>query len=450
MRYCADMKIVAYVVRGLFGALLLVAMAAPFSGASDVPALDLDDCLPKYPPPPVVKIKVRVPACNEPGGAITYRICVENCSTAEAHHVTVKNALPINAKFVKADPLPNKQGPELQWNLGTVGGGAVREIILVLQPTNKEDVKNCARVTFEHGQCVVTRQTFAGQGGVGGPGTGPGGVRPPIIIPTPPDMPPADQLPVLDLRVLGPKDRHANLATNYDIVVTNQGKTKAANLQVNARVPAKLKDIKASEPGIVLDQDIAWNLGTLEPGMSRTMNLTVRASEPGEFCIQVNAVADFATKKEVEYCTKFHGMSALSVEMFDSDDPIFIGQKTSYPIVIRSLGTAPATNVRVRAFIPAEMKLERTNSAYDPIPGKEGKAGQWIEFKTLPKIEVDSNAKYEVFVEALQSGVTYFQIEVMADQLDPGRWIVEQELTTIADERDRLNIKKLSRTKAAR
>jgi uncharacterized repeat protein (TIGR01451 family) len=434
------MKIAAYLLRGLFGVLLFVAMAAPFSGVSaDGQAVDPDDCLPKYPPPPVVKLKVRVPACSEPGGAITYRICVENCSTAEAHHVTVKNALPGNAKFVKADPEPSQKAPELQWNLGTVGGGAVREIILVLQPTNKEDVKNCARVIFEHGLCVVTRQTgFGGAGGMGGPD----GTRPPIITTVPPDMPRAEGVPMLDLQVVGPKDQYTNLATKYDIVVTNKGKTKAANLQVNARVPAKFKELKASKPGIIVDDDVAWNLGDLEPGMSRAVNLTVKATEQGEFCIKVNAVADYATKKEMEYCTRFKGVSALSVERYDSEDPIFVGQKTSYPVVIRSLGSAPVTNVRLRAFIPEEMKLERANSAYDPIPAaKAGKAGQWIEFKTLPKIDVDSNARYEIFVEAVHGGVTYFQIEVMADQLDPTRWVIEQELTTIADDRDKLDIK---------
>ena len=43
---------------------------------------------------PVVKIKVRVPACGKPGEPIEYRIRVDNCSPADAHHVVVKNALP--------------------------------------------------------------------------------------------------------------------------------------------------------------------------------------------------------------------------------------------------------------------------------------------------------------------------------------------------------------------
>src|ERR1019366_6587035 len=172
----------AIIHRMVFGVIVVLTISFPFTvspsvvaermGASE-PELLADDCLPKDPPPPVVKIKVRVPACAEPGRAIEYRICVENCSTSEAHHVIVKNALPGNVKFVKADPAPSKQEPELQWNLGTVGGGAVREIILVVQPTSREDVKNCARVQFEHGQCVVTRLAARGE-----PGD-----RPPIITP---------------------------------------------------------------------------------------------------------------------------------------------------------------------------------------------------------------------------------------------------------------------------
>src|SRR5580692_1480659 len=105
-RMRAVMKTANPVVRIVFGLALFTATTLPSSTAMpDImqPKSD-DDCLPKYPPPPVLKIKVRVPACSEPGQAIEYRICVENCSTAEAHHVMVKNLIPSNAKYVKADP----------------------------------------------------------------------------------------------------------------------------------------------------------------------------------------------------------------------------------------------------------------------------------------------------------------------------------------------------------
>ena len=230
------MKTANPLVRIMFGLALFTATTLPSSTAMPdrmqpgVAATD-DDCLPKYPPPPVVKIKVRVPACALPGQQIEYRICVENCSTAEAHHVVVKDLIPSNAKFVKADPMPTSKDGELQWQLGTIGGGAVREILLTLQPTNREDVKNCARVQFEHGQCVVTRQT----------GFRPGGGQPPIIIgdqgnpPRIETVPDAKDVPDLELKVIGPKDQYVNLVAKYVISVTNKGKTTATGILVRSK-----------------------------------------------------------------------------------------------------------------------------------------------------------------------------------------------------------------------
>ena len=453
------MKRTTFFTRMNFGFVLFTALTLPFASSrslfpermnasepTELPktaAFGVDDCLPKDPPPPVVKIKVRVPACANPSQNIEYRICVENCSTSEAHHVIVKNALPSNAKFVKADPEPTKQGPELQWNLGTVGGGAVREIILVLQPTNKEDVKNCARVQFEHGQCVTTRLS-ALPSGSGLPGSGPPGSRPPVITTVPEAVRPED-LPVLELVIGGPKEQYANLLAKYEITLTNKGKTRATNTQVNTRVPDKLKVVKASDPGVAVENVVVWNLGHLEPGASKLLVLTLRATDKGEFCFQTTAKADVGAAKDVEFCTKFAGASAMSVEMFGREGAVFVGNKTSYPVNIVSQASEPLTNVELRAFVPDALKLERANAAFDELEPVKG--GKWIKFKKLPKIEGGAQASYEIFVEALQAGVTRFHIEVTADQLDSGLPVIEQEITNIVDDRAKVQIKELSRTK---
>src|SRR5262249_21091619 len=72
------------------------------------------------PPPPVVKLRVRVPACAPTGVDLIYRITVENCAPGDAHHVMVRNPLPSNAKFVRANPEPTEKGKELLWKLGTM------------------------------------------------------------------------------------------------------------------------------------------------------------------------------------------------------------------------------------------------------------------------------------------------------------------------------------------
>ena len=257
------MKTTTRMLRLIFGLTLLVTL--PFSAAPNASELGdgmrlEDDCLPKDPPPPVVKIKVRVPAWSDPGRLIEYRICVENCSTSEAHHVVVKDALPSNAKFVKADPEPSKKGAELEWNLGTIGGGAVREIILVVQPTNREDVKNCARVQFEHGLCVVTRLSARGPGD-----------RPPVIS----TVPDADR-PVFDLTVNGMEKQYAKQDTTYEITLTNKGKTTARNTEIKAPLPDKLKFVRASAQGVAYpDNLVEWRKIDLEPDAHAQISIDV-------------------------------------------------------------------------------------------------------------------------------------------------------------------------------
>ena len=438
-RIVTSMKTTTYLVRVIFGFALFTATMLPFSMSSEGTVVNPDDCLPKFPPPPVVKLKVHVAAHAEPGHPIEYRICVENCSTAEAHHVIVKNALPGNVKFIKADPEPTKQGPELQWNLGTVGGGAVREIILVLQPTNKEDVKNCVRVQFEHGICLTTRLSALPPGLRGPDG------RPPIIK-TIPESVRAEDLPVFDLVVNGPKEQFANLPAKYHLTLTNKGKTKALNAQLFVRLPDKLKAIKASKPGIAVENVVAWILGPIEPGASRILELTVRPTDKGEHCFKVTAKADMIAEKEWDVCTNFTGSSAMAVEMYGRKNALFIGDKTVYPVEIISQGSEPLTNIKVQVLIPDAMKLEKTVPPLfekrEPIKG-----GELIEFKVLPKIDGGAQVTYEIHVEAVRAGITRFQARVTADQLDPNRPVEEQEITNIVDDRDNVKVKELSRTK---
>ena len=252
-------------------------------------------------------------------------------------------------------------------------------------------------------------------------------------------------LPLLDLVIRGPREQYANLASKYEITVTNKGKVKAMNTQVSVRVPDKMKVNKASDPGVAVENVVAWNLGHLAAGASRVMELSLQAKEMGEFCIKATAEADQGVKKEAEFCTKFSGASAMTIEMFDSADPVFIGYKTSYRILIRNQGTIPLSNIRLKAFIPDALKLERAVPTFekrDPVKG-----GEWVTFKTLPSIEVAYTARYEIFAEAAVAGMTRFHVEVMADQLDSGRPVIEQELTTIVDDREQMKIRELSRRK---
>jgi uncharacterized repeat protein (TIGR01451 family) len=390
------------------------------------PCMPLADPEPCDPPTPVVKIRVRVPACGTPGEPVEYRIHVENCSLADAHHVTVKNAVPPNAKFVRASPEPHVLEPELLWRLGTLKAGTGCDITLVLQPTDLEDLRNCTRVAFEYGQCVTTRLAELPREG-----------RPPVVVPIPkepgkkpPIMPGADETPQLTLTIDGPKAQYVNVTTNYFVTVENKGVVPATNLLVDFILADKTTFLKANEDGKHLEGKVAWLLGTLEPGKKRTVAVALKAEAAGELCHKATALADKGVNVKAELCTRFQGVSALLLEMFDTEDPIPVGGATSYPILIRNTGTAPVTNLRLKAFIPEALTFTSAKASVryqlgEPLPG-----AKVLEFEPLPVLGPGSEANYVVFVVGAKAADARFRIEMRADELERGP-VIEEESTRI-------------------
>ena len=95
-------------------------------------------------PVPIVALHVRVPATAPVGQELEYHLSIENRSSAAAHHVVLRNPLPPNSRFVRAQPPPVASDPELLWTFGTLEGGGHREVVLVLAPTGTEDLLDCA------------------------------------------------------------------------------------------------------------------------------------------------------------------------------------------------------------------------------------------------------------------------------------------------------------------
>ncbi len=374
------------------------------------------DCEIPVPPPPLdppaphVTVKVRVAACAPEEKELEYRICLENCSPAAAHHVLLRNPLPANATFVRANPEPSQTKPELQWQLGTMHGGERRTVVLVLAPLGAGDVKNCTRVQFEHGQCVTTRL----------------GAR----------MPPADGVPAVGkvtLTMTGPKQQYLNLPAQYFLTVTNTGKTPATNILLTAQVPDKLTFDKASAKGQFAEGQAAWVLGDLQPGQSRTVELVLKAQAAGNFCVRADVLADGNLRDKAELCTDFRGISALSLEMVDTRDPVVVGEETSFTIQVLNTGSAPATNVQIRALVPDAMNFQQAKGAEFQLGDKTPDGAQSVIFQALPSLAAGAKLDLAVTARALRAGDTRFTIFLTADQLERGP-VREDESTTIINE----------------
>jgi uncharacterized repeat protein (TIGR01451 family) len=264
---------------------------------------------PVDPPTPVVALSVRVPASTALGQELEYRITVENRSQSAAHHVLVRNPLPANARLVQAKPEPSAKDPELIWRLGTLNPGARQEIVLVLIPVGPGDVVNCARVLFEHGQCVTTKIAQ----------------------------------PRIQLRKHGPAQAMVNEVLSYQLVITNSGASPLTGIRVTDSLAPGMEHASKHN-------SLTWEVGNLAAGQSQTIEYQVVAKATGRLCNRAAALADGGIRDVVESCVTV-SEAKLTLQM-QGPGKQYVNNAASYQLIVSNRGTVPIENVYLINPIP--------------------------------------------------------------------------------------------------
>src|SRR5262249_22042944 len=147
---------------------------------------------------------------------------------------------------------------ELIWQIGTLAGGARREFTLVLTPDGKGDVRNCARVQFEHGQCVTTK------------GAQPGG----------------------RLQLTRPAQALLYDHVTFQLLVTNTGPNELTNVVLTDTLAPGLEH--------AIGRGLRWDLGTLAPGQTRRFPVEAIAKQAGRLRSVAVVTADGGVRDVAE------------------------------------------------------------------------------------------------------------------------------------------------------
>jgi uncharacterized repeat protein (TIGR01451 family) len=233
-------------------------------------------------------------------------------------------------------------------------------------------------------------------------------------------------MPRLELQLAGPGLRYLGRKALYTLKVCNPGDAPATNVTLSDVVPEGFKVLAASDGGRhdFSAHTVSWFLGDIKPGEAREVKLEVQAVNPGEFKHKVSAVGAHNLSAESELATRIEGLSALMLEMVDTEDPIEVNSETSYEVRISNTGSKVETNIKLAATIPDKMEFK---SATGPVRFHE--EGKLIVFEPIEKLAPRADAVFRINVKATDQGIVRFKIQMTSTNLTEP--VIKMEATRI-------------------
>lgn len=230
------------------------------------------------------------------------------------------------------------------------------------------------------------------------------------------------QKPELTIVAKAPDMRFVGNIINYDITVKNVGDAPAQNLEISQVLSEGTSLASANEGGSAEGTTVKWNLGTLQPGESKTVTSRAVAKQIMTARSVAYAKAKAADQIEGVMVTDVEGIAALLLELSDINDPVPVGEVETYEIQATNQGSLAATGLTVTCTLEEGMEFVKSTGAT-----KAKVEGNKVVFEPLPALSPQASAQWRVVVKARQSGDSRFTASIQSDQLD--RPVVENEAT---------------------
>jgi uncharacterized repeat protein (TIGR01451 family) len=337
---------------------------------------------------PKLVLKATAPDKVMVGDAAAFTLTVSNPGDGAADQVKVHAVL--------SDGLEHARGNKVDFEIGNLAAGETRSVQLI-----------CATKTGGPQKCEGAAEAEGGLRAADSAGVD-------VIMPR------------LDLQLVGPSLRYLERKALYTLRVTNPGDAPATNVTVGDVVPVGFKVLAASDGGRhdFSTRTVSWFLGEIGPGQTREVKLEVQAINPGEHKHKATAVAARGLRAESELMTRVEGLSALLLEMVDTEDPIEVNGDTAYEIRVTNTGSKTETDIKIVATVPDKMQFK---NAQGPVRYRE--EGKTIVFEPIERLAPRADAIFRINVKAIEPGTVRFKIQLTSTNLvEP---VVKMEATRI-------------------
>jgi uncharacterized repeat protein (TIGR01451 family) len=325
---------------------------------------------------PMLAMEIRGPEKVMKGAEVTFHIKLSNPGSGAATGVVMTEQVPAG--------LAHPTGKELELEVGTLKPGETRELDLSLTAAVAGPVTN-----------VVTAQ---------GEGNLQAEARTELEV----------VAPQLQVSLAGPKRRYLERNATHTISVSNPGTAAAKEIELVAVLPKELKFVEANNGGQfdAATHSVYWSLEELPPQETGTVTLTTLPLQPGDARLQIKTQAQGGLKDQREDVVAIEGLAAINFQLADVTGPVEVNGQATYEVRVTNQGSKAASNLRVVALLPREMKAV---SADGPV--RYRLEGQRVVFEPLKQLAPKADTSFTIKAQALQPGDLRVQVQLSTDEI---------------------------------
>ncbi len=340
---------------------------------------------------PELQIEQSAPTKVLIGDPVTVGIRISNPGSGSTTKIVLEEDVP--------EGLAHTAGRQIEYEIGILRPGEVRELELILQAAKAGVVENLLIARGEGNLVVESRAKIE------------------VVAPQ------------LELAISGPTRRYLNRQATYTIGVTNPGTAAAKNIELIARLPRGFKFVDANNEGQYEPKAHAvyWSLDQLPEGENGQVQVSVIPNETGAQKLQVDSRAALGLTASHEHVVAVEGLAELVFTVADLADPIEVGKDTLYEITVTNTGSKTAENIVFSASLPPQMK---------PL-GAEGPTrwdinGQQLLFQPVARLNPNEKLTFTVQAQGLAEGDqrVRFQLESAQNRAP----IIKEESTIVYSE----------------
>ncbi|MDR1485917.1 MAG: DUF11 domain-containing protein [Planctomycetaceae bacterium] len=232
--------------------------------------------------------------------------------------------------------------------------------------------------------------------------------------------------PILDLKIVGAKQRFLERKSDFKLVISNSGTASAHEVELKMALPVSMQFVSTNQSGVYESSThtVHWALQELPAETTGEIDLVLMPAKIGSYSLRFAGNGKNNLKAETNHAIVIDGISAISFEVAGDSNLVELGKDAVYEIKVANKGTKSAGNVRVNAQLSNGMSFVNAEG-----PVRHQSKNGIVQFEPLGQLDAKGEKVYKIAARCEADGDHRITVQIISDELE--KPITKEESTRV-------------------